>query len=104
MSEYKTSTGVVIKSMAFEDKAVDDALGLKELTIRVTAEGLEQLKSAAATEGAPLRAFVRKALERSTGFNLSFAAETEPARDTREWSENLQPLAEELVWPEIHMP
>ena len=96
MSEITTRTGVVLRSISFADKEVDDALGLQMLSVRITREGLRALEISAARHGMPLMAFVRKSLEAQTGIPLGLSSDlqmpTEASAD------------ENLEWPTIEGP
>lgn len=95
MSEYQTKTGTVIHALAFADKQVDDALGLKELTFRVTDEGFTALEKLAAKNSMPLRAFIRHTLESALGIPIGMSSNLVMPPENSE---------EELQWPPIVEP
>lgn len=95
MTELVTSTGVVLRSMAFANKELDDALGLQMLSVRVTHEGRLALEAAAARHGMPLMAFVRRALEAQTGIPLGLSSDLQmPESDVHL----------DLDWPVLEQP
>lgn len=96
MDEFTTTTGVVLRPLAFADKVIDDALGLQVLSVRVTKDGLRDLERAAAKHGMPLMAYVRKSLEVQTGIPLGLSSDIK--------SDVCDDDCGELDWPSIEAP